>query len=895
MNQTALVTSEKKSNLPILVVDKEGKIGEALVNELKNESLVVYVSNKPPKEQGNIVHIPFIRKIPTIPDNQYSYAFIVDENIQLANELVEEFIKKSIKDNTSLSLIIGLNSSTKKFMNNHINIYEKVKIIVFGEIFKKDAVYNHNSNIDKYILQANVKQRMVIPGDGTRKIYPVFFDDLIQGILEAAFGGFDNQKIIYLFPKHGITLLSLANIFKKKDPDLKIDFSKKIDHDKETLLPVVNGEYLLGDDYKLEDKLKTVEVGNSSEEVNKDKELVNLSAKSGTTIYSFKILFLLMLFLILLPLISTLLFSLAGFGSLYMVRNDVKKGEILFSKNFASIASGCFAIAGNSALVLTEEARLIGQEERVSGLVNSINSAGEISVSALSLIDAAGKFKSVLSGEAHDPVSNFSDAAIELKNALYIYNKEEQAGNIPKEISHRFVDSIKLVSSTVDFWQDMFGFNGTRTYLVLFENNMELRPGGGFIGSYAIGTVNKGRLISFNIYDVYDADGQLKGHIEPPYPIRRYLPSAHWFLRDSNFNVDFSKGAISSALFLNTEMHQAVDGVIGVDLSFVKNILSIIGPVRVTDYNQVVTADNFFQVAQSHAEKDFFPSSTQKKDFLKSFYNSLKLKVSETKNIPYLSLMEIVTKSIYEKHILFAFNNSSEQAAYSVNGWSSALVDERQINQDVVNDFMGINEANIGGNKNNYYVSRSVSQNVTVNNNGNIEEDLVIDIKNSAPSGLGTAGIYKNYLRFILPLNASLNSVQIDGKEQKMIAAVTDPAIYEKKGFVLPDGLEVQKEDGQQNTIYGFLINIQPQETKSIKINYVLGQTVNILHPEISYNLKIFKQPGVDLYSYNLSFNFPNNFKILNSSSDVATTSNSSLLSTQITRDREVFVNLAAK
>jgi coenzyme F420-reducing hydrogenase beta subunit len=41
-------------------------------------------------------------------------------------------------------------------------------------------------------------------------------------------------------------------------------------------------------------------------------------------------------------------------------------------------------------------------------------------------------------------------------------------------------------------------------------------------------------------------------------------------MRDSNFNVDFSKGAVASAVFLNTEMQQTVDGVIGVDLSFVQ-------------------------------------------------------------------------------------------------------------------------------------------------------------------------------------------------------------------------------------------------------------------------------------------------------------------------------------
>jgi hypothetical protein len=424
---------------------------------------------------------------------------------------------------------------------------------------------------------------------------------------------------------------------------------------------------------------------------------------------------------------------------------------------------------------------------------------------------------------------------------------------------------------------------------------MELRPGGGFIGSYAILSVNNGRIAGFNIYDVYDADGQLKGHVEPPYPVRRFLPSAHWFLRDSNFNPDFSKGAISSALFLNTEMHQAVDGIIGVDLSFVKNILSVLGPVKVMDYNQTVNADNFFQIAQSHIQKNFFPGSVQKKDFLRSFYNSLQLKISEEKNIPYLSLIQTVTKSIYEKHILFAFNNSNEQATFSVNGWSSALVDQRLVSESTVNDFIGVNEANLGGNKVNYYISRNISQKANIDSKGNISGNLTLNIKDAAPVSLGTDGIYKNYLRFILPLNASLASVQIDGKEQEIIPAISDPAVYEKKGFIAPNGLEVQKDNTLQNSIYGFLVNIQPQETKSIKISYVLEQKISISQPEISYNLKVFKQPGVDSYPYDFSLTFPSGFKVLNQSSELKADSNTASLTTQVTRDREVLINLAGK
>ena len=172
---------------------------------------------------------------------------------------------------------------------------------------------------------------------------------------------------------------------------------------------------------------------------------------------------------------------------------------------------------------------------------------------------------------------------------------------------------------------------------------------------------------------------------------------------------------------------------------------------------------------------------------------------------------------------------------------------------------------------------------------------VAVDVKNSAEANSAWGGAYKNYLRFILPVNANLTKIQIDGKVQQIIPAVTDPAVYEKTGFVPPSGLEVQKENQGQNTLYGLLINVVPQTTKSIRVEYALAQKINLSQPEITYDLKQFKQPGIDAYGYNFVLNLPSGFKILDLSSDVKTNNNQALLSTEITRDREVLVNLVAR
>jgi hypothetical protein len=721
-------------------------------------------------------------------------------------------------------------------------------------------------------------------------VAPVLFEDVIFGILETVFGAEEN-KIFYLFPKHRITLLSLAHIFQKLDPELKIDFVKENTAEKE-FKPLTEGKYLLGEAYDLDGKIKKIKIENLKVETALEKRILKPKTKHE---FKIKPLIFAALLLLVLPLLSTVVFSMLGAGSLLITKNMIEKGDLTTSKNSAIVAMDSFNLSSLSLQVLVLETKLINLDNVLSPLSQKIDLGSSVSTALVSAIDATSKFKSILAGNSKNPVADFSNASMEIKNVLYAYNSVKQAKIIPANLTSQLDNLSQIISSTIDFWPDALGFQGSRNYLILFQNNMELRPGGGFIGSYALLTINKGKIAGFKVYDVYDADGQLKGHIEPPYPIRRYLPSVHWYLRDSNFNVDFSKGAVASAVFLNTEMQQTVDGVIGIDLSFIRNLLAIVGPVKVADYNQTVTTDNFYQITQAHTEDNFFPGSTQKKDFLTSFYNAFENTLITKKNLSYLAFAQGLIQSINEKHVLFAFNNAGEQAAFAVNGWSSSLTQADVNDNSIVNDFMGISEANLGGNKVNYFITRSISQAVQIKSDQSVNETLTISFKNSAPKNLGAQGIYKNYLRIILPLNTTISDIQIDNQEQKIIPAITDPTVYEVKNFVPPSGLEVQKDQQSGKDIYGFLVNIQPQALKTIKVKYVLAQKINTSLSQLGYDLQIFKQPGVDILPYDFSLNFPANLKVVNNAKDIITNGQNTIFAAELAQDREVSINLAAK
>lgn len=846
---------------PILIIDKTGLVGEPLALKLSKGFLIVFVSKKileSESENKNIISIPFTRRFPVIPDNKYSHIIIIaDEGEDL--EFLPKIIEKAKGVNSDLIFAKDL-SSKDNYAEKVLSAYSSSKIVLYGDIFDNKLIHRYEgfkSVINKFIYQAQKFGKIQILGDGLRTAYPVFINDVVDGLIDLVFGINDKHSLFYLFPKHQITELSLAHMIQKANPQISIDFIRT-DPRKEIIHFSQNGKYLLEDKYPLPKKIKVIDLSGMvkiEEKESLQKESVKRKSLSLNILW-------IIIFLIFAPLIFTLLFSFLGLNTLYYARTMIDKGNFATAQSSLHLSNALFAISKKTSSILYFEGKIIGRENNLKRLLEDIDLGQKISQGGLQLFSARENFALVANGKSKNPISDFTKGQNNLKNAILVFEKLQGEEKIPALLNDKLKSTaplIKFASNTIDILPSIFGFEGEKIYLVLFQNNMELRPGGGFIGSYGILKLNMGRIVDFSIHDVYDADGQLRGHVEPPFAIRKYLPSAHWYMRDSNFDVDFVKSASFSSNFLNIETHEKADGVIGVDVSFVKNILHAIGPVSVPDYKETVTDANLFELTETHSEKESFPGSTQKKDFLRSLYKAIQLKISDG-NVPYFSVIQAISGSLSQKHLIFEFNNNW-QNIFTVNGWSSSLWDERKESKNSINDFFGINEANLGVNKVNHFIKRRISQSVKVEGDGSLFGEVNLSYKNTSVSWPG--GDYKNYLRIILPLDASISSISINEVSQSIVDAVTDFQTYEAKNFKPPLGLEVEKTIESEKTIYGFLVNIPVGELTKIKIQYSVARKNAFESNNFSYSLKIFKQPGIDNLPYSFSLYYPDNLNIL--------------------------------
>lgn len=384
----------------------------------------------------------------------------------------------------------------------------------------------------------------------------------------------------------------------------------------------------------------------------------------------------------------------------------------------------------------------------------------------------------------------------------------------------RSVTTTKAILATTP---DVIGLGGRRKYAVLFQNNMELRATGGFIGSFAILSFENGKLYDMPIYDVYDADGQLKGHVEPPTPIKDILGEASWYLRDSNFDPDFPTSARRAEWFIKKSLNQDLDGTIAVNVNTLSSLLEATGPLLIPDYNETITKDNLYERAQFHAEVNFFPGSTQKKEFLSTVANALFTRLPELKAGEGIKLATALSDTVQEKNTLISMTNTTTDHVFQTLGWNGQINDYPcPTVENCHKDFAMVVDSNFGVNKANYFIKRNIEEVITFDKNLGVNHIMRINYQNTSTSTAWPAGAYKNYQRLYLPVGSNIVSVKIGGNP-------LDSSNY-----------NIYSEHGK--FIIAYLVNVPINSTTLVEVEYTTPQLTQ--ENELIYTWYWQKQPG---------------------------------------------------
>ena len=487
-----------------------------------------------------------------------------------------------------------------------------------------------------------------------------------------------------------------------------------------------------------------------------------------------------------------------------------------------------------------------------------------VAVSGLGyLVDAGGIAKNlgreIISGDKENFQADFSQLNLNLSQAVSdletarIDFSDFPLGRTPV-IGKKFqklradlaqnLPNLKKGAEFAKILPDLTAVGSQKSYLVLFQNNGELRPGGGFIGSYAVFNFENGKLAEPVVDDIYNLDGQLKVEIPPPAPLKTHLGVAKLGVRDSNWHYDFSQDGQLAANLYQQITGKKVDGVIGVDVDTFSALIKALGPIKLPDYGEEITAQNLAERAEYYSEINFFPGSASKKDFLGSLARQLIAKLKSGDGVNYLEVAKVFAEAADEKHLNFYFTDPATFAFFASNGWSGQIapISVQADNQiKITSDYLALSEANVGANKANRFVEKTIKLTPIILRDGDLITNLEVNFANKSPAPTWPGGNYKNYLRIITPVGSVLEQFKIGDSDVTAVVEQTTEA---------------------DKQIFAVFFEVPAGEARKITLNYRPNYRIEVSGNRATYSLLVQKQPGTGADAVNIDLAYPGYLKV---------------------------------
>jgi hypothetical protein len=366
-----------------------------------------------------------------------------------------------------------------------------------------------------------------------------------------------------------------------------------------------------------------------------------------------------------------------------------------------------------------------------------------------------------------------------------------------KSMTDQSVELITSARPLIKALPAVLGDPTEKKYLILFQNDKELRPTGGFITAYAVFRLNSGVVKVDTSSDIYSLDATIGNKPSAPAAILKYFPTVSQFnLRDNNLSPDFK---VSMDSFYNMYKtaggYTKVDGIIAVDTHALVSAMNILGDITVngttftTKNDPRCSCPNVIYQLEVIADQPAQIIKQDRKGVIGDLMYAIMTKAfSSSPKLYWGPLFQTMLSEINQKHVLFYMNDANAQAGFEgFNAGGRVMPFE--------GDYFNINEANFGGAKSNMFVTEAVTQDYNLQSDGSIVKTVTVDYKNPyAPSdcnlergNLCLNAVLRDWVRVYVPKGSQLISNQ--GSEVKMTT-------YEDLGKTVFDGFITVRPKG---------------------------------------------------------------------------------------------------
>lgn len=408
------------------------------------------------------------------------------------------------------------------------------------------------------------------------------------------------------------------------------------------------------------------------------------------------------------------------------------------------------------------------------------------------------------------------------------------------------------ITKTTEGLLALLGSKQPTRFLVLLQNDEELRATGGFIGSFGLLDVENGAIKKFEVPRTgsYAVQGQLTAYLRAPEPL--HTVNTRFEFQDSNWFPDFPASAETAMRLYELSHGATVDGVIAVNTAVLEGLLEVLGPVNTVRAINL-GRDNVISEIYADIQKNK-AAGLPPKQLISALAPALTETLGTLTPEQTLGLVQLFNTARNQKDILVYAHDAATQQQLRALAWDGAVPALQE-----GEDYLQVIHSNIGGGKTDALMQQKIIQRVDIQSDGYVKKQLTITRTHTGAPG--ASAVNRDYLRVYVPEGSTLIAASGFSQPPETIFHAPEtwydehPLVQASEATATFDertGVKIYQEFGK--TVFGNWVLTAPGETSTIHLDYLLPKRLfepaafrrGILkkRPSCSYQMIAAKQPG---------------------------------------------------
>lgn len=415
-----------------------------------------------------------------------------------------------------------------------------------------------------------------------------------------------------------------------------------------------------------------------------------------------------------------------------------------------------------------------------------------------------------------------------------------------------FVSTIEEFLAFSEMAQTILGGDGLKRYLVVFQNNTEMRATGGFMGSFAELDLKDGVIVGMNVPGggTYDLQGSLKTNLAAPDPLQLLTP--RWEFQDANWFPDFPTSARQIMDFYTDGGGGTVDGVIAVNATYVADFIGLLGPVDMPEYGRTITSDNFLLETQKIVELEYDREENKPKAFIGDLAPLLLDRVMHGSAEDFFTVLDRAEQGLSSRDIQIYFSDDALERSIHDLGWGGEL-------KQTAGDYLMIVNTNLGGGKTDAVISEAVDMVVSIDEDGGVTNTVSVTRSHAGEKGATFTGANNvDYVRLYVPQGATLLSATGFAPPDTSLFEfppddwkIDDDLLYAMDSLETDEASGTAAYDESGKTVFGNWVQTKPGTATTYSFTYRLPFTLEVEQDNafMAFAKKTFGVPSTESYS----------------------------------------------